>query len=352
MRYRLVAQGNELSPTLSKALREETRSPDFDRLDVAVAYATLQGVRAFEQAIGGGKPTSRWVVGLDDAVTQPEALEYLSALPGASVRVAEMSPQRRFHPKVYRVWSSSKKDICVSAIGSGNMTLNGLRKNGEAAVLLISDSDEDSDSLYEHWNEFWNQGKDVTKEIIDKYKKKYAFSKKQRKKISDAGLSPEEPDAEAPVEEESDYDGNPASARVAWLDAGSAPAGGRDLEFPRDMVPFFRLRKSPSERVLETANGSRFALKFTERRDNGMWRLLLSSDAIRAAVGRENLRPIAGGNRSDLAVVFARTGAGADYALSIIPIGGNEYAAVVARSRAVKGLFKTRGAGGRNFGFF
>lgn len=351
MLHRLIAQGSQPSRSLSRVLRDEVGGQEFDRLDVAVAYATMQGVKALELAVGGAKPESRWVIGLDDAITQPEALEYLSRLPGASVRVATMTPQRRFHPKLYQVWSAKNESLCVSAIGSGNMTLNGLRHNGEAAVVFIAQSKNDTRDLRAQWNALWGLGKTLTGEILEEYKKSYKFSRKQRQKMAEAGISPKEPRATASVEEEPYFDGKPASAKLAWLDAGSAPAGGRDLEFPRFMMPFFALGKSPSRKVFEADDGQRFPLTFTERKDNDMWRLLLSTAAVTAATGRANLRPLAGGNRSDLAVVFTKAGGGVDYKLSIIPIGGPRYNVLLAKSKAANGHFKTPGANGRNFGF-
>ena len=73
MQWRLIAQGHPSSPTLWKALSEATTANEFDHLDVAVAYATLQGVRSLELALNNTRLVSRWVVGLDDAISQPEA---------------------------------------------------------------------------------------------------------------------------------------------------------------------------------------------------------------------------------------------------------------------------------------
>lgn len=75
MKWTLISQGGAGDQTLGKALSESSGTGQFDRLDVAVAYATLPGVKALALAVGGIPQISRWVVGLDDAITQPEALE-------------------------------------------------------------------------------------------------------------------------------------------------------------------------------------------------------------------------------------------------------------------------------------
>lgn len=352
MLTKLVAQGDPAGTTLSAALSEIAQIEVFDRLDVAVAYATLQGVKELESALGMLPPVTRWVVGLDDAITQPEAIEHLMMLNNSSLRVASLAPQRRFHPKLYRLWSSAQPGECVLAIGSGNMTSNGLRRNGEAAVLLTSESVADADALHDVWRQMWELGHDATPAILNAYRAKYVEARKQRKKIEALGVAPPEPEADAAIEEDSAFDGNPATATVAWTEGATPSAGGRDLEFPRAMMPFFALGKSPVNKWLRMANGQRFLLTFTERTDNQMWRLMFSRDSINAAIGRDSLRPIAGGNRSDLAITFTSATGGADYDVRMVVIGSPGHGQLLARSRAVGGLQRTRNPGGRNFGFF
>ena len=352
MKWRLIAQGQLSAPTLAEALGEAISSDQFDNLDVAVAYATLQGVKALELALNGIKKTSRWVVGLDDAISQPEAIEYLISLNGSKVRLASMSPQKRFHPKLYCSWSSNRDDQCVTAIGSGNMTLNGLRNNGETAVLLTAESNVEVAALRAQWQAMWDLGRAATSDAIEAYRKAYSAARKQRRKISNLGVAPPEPKPNAPVEVESSFDGNPTSANHAWLEAGSPSAGGRDLELPRHIVPFFELKRSPTTKTFRMQNGEHFYLRFTERTNNQMWRLMFNRNSIHAATGRETLRPVSGGNRSDLGVVFRKSDGAADYDVQMVAIGSPEHENIIARSRRANGLFHTRNPGGRNFGFF
>jgi hypothetical protein len=101
------------------------------------------------------------------------------------------------------------------------------------------------------------------------------------------------------------------------------------------------------------ANGQVFPLTFTMRTDNQMWRLLFSRDAIFAGVGRESLRPVAGNtNRSDLAIVFSRATAGADFDINLVVIGSPQHASLLARSQAVGVLSRTRNPGARYFGYY
>lgn len=70
MEIKVIAQGRiPGGPSLTAALRESLTNLSIDRLDVAVAYATFSGVTALEQAVTAFPAISRWVIGLDDAIT-------------------------------------------------------------------------------------------------------------------------------------------------------------------------------------------------------------------------------------------------------------------------------------------
>ena len=350
MKWRMIAQGQPHAFTLWDAIAEEFSDDQFDHLDVAVAYVTLQGIKALELALGGMKRSSRWVVGIDDGVSQPKAIEHLMALKGTQVRLASMSPRQRFHPKLYCCWSSSNDDRCVTAVGSGNLTLNGLLHNGETAVILTAETRNEAANLREQWQSMWNLGEEATKDLINAYKENYKAASEQRHKLANLGITTREPKPSAPVDLGSRFDGNPTTARYAWLEAGSPSAGGRDLEFPRDIMPFFELRRSPTVKTFRMRDGQQFRLTFTERTDNQMWRLMFSRDAIYAAIGRETLRPVAGGNRSDLAIIFCKARSTRDYDVEMVAIGSRDHRRLMTRSRTVDGLFRTRNPGGRHFG--
>lgn len=348
MKTVLIAQGPKGNVSLEDALSKAAGSTKFDQLEVAVAYATLQGIKTLTKLLSRLPAESWWIIGLDDAISQPEAIEHLMALPGTHVRLAALAPQRRFHPKLYCLSSSAHPDRGVSAVGSSNMTLNGLRKNGEAAVILTAESAAETQTLREQWSSLWALGTNATQAAVDDYKVRYKAARKARKIVESLGAAPPEPEPDAPV---SMYDGTPASASVAWTEGASPSAGGRDLEFPRLMMPFFALGASPTTRRFHMPNGQSFPLKFTMRHDNQMWRLLFSRESIHAAIGRESLRPVAGGNRSDLAISFERRDDG-DYNVQMHVIGSPEHARLIQESRAVGGLSRTRDPGGRYFGLY
>lgn len=352
MKVKLIAQGID-DNTLEGALGAAAEGNQFDRLDVAVAYATKQGLRTLEGALGSFPPKSRWVIGLDDAITQPEALEYLATLPGATLRLASLAPSRRFHPKLYCLSCSGDDATRVSVIGSGNMTLNGLRRNGEVAVLLDAESTADARSLKGQWSVLWSLGKPATASTLNAYATVYAKAKKQRTKIVGLGVAPPEPHPDAPIP--AILVGDPASAKHAWLDVGSATAQGREVELPRLMVPFFGVGSSTASPVylkLRQKNRAVHTLALTMRDDNSMWRIGFTQAAINAGTGRNSLRPLTGGNRSDLAVSFTRTGKH-EFDVSFVPLSSPAYNVLVANSKSADAFYRTRPTeAGRSFGFF
>lgn len=350
----LVAQGDPQGVSLAASIALALETFEFDRLDVAVAYATRPGLQALQSAIGGWPAATRWVVGLDDAITQPSAIDDLIALPNSQVRLASLSSEgRRFHPKVYCLWSTADSGACLTVIGSANMTLHGLNRNGEVGAILAAENAADAGLLKAVWAGMNALGKDIGNWDLDEYRASHARARKARRRMEKIGAMPAQPEAEEDVELLPVFDGNPANATVGWTECASPSAGGRDLEFPRAMMPFFRLTTSPTMKRFRMKSGQVFFLTFTMRTNNVMWRLLFSREAIFAGIGRESLRPVAGNiNRSDLAIVFERATGGADYAVDLVLIGSPEHTALMMRSQATGVLDRTRDPGGRHFGYY
>lgn len=350
----LVAQGHPGGNSFSHEMTAAAAGIAFDRLDVAVAYATRPGLEALRTAIGDWPGATRWVVGLDDAITQPAAIDYLAAMPGAQLRLASLAPEgRRFHPKLYCLWSSIDPATCLAVIGSANMTLHGLNRNGEVGAILVAETAAEGEMLKAAWVQMNALGRDIRDWDLHDYRETHARARKARKRMAKIGAVPADPEGEEEMGAVPIFDGDPAHASVAWTEGASPSAGGRDLEFPRPMISFFSLTHSPSTKRFRMNNGQVFPLTFTMRQDNQMWRLLFSRDAIFAGIGRQSLRPVAGNtNRSDLAIVFSRTNGGADYEINLIVIGSPEHADLLARSQAVGILERTRNPGGRYYGYY
>jgi len=233
------------------------------------------------------------------------------------------------------------------------MTLHGLNRNGEVGALLIAENAAEANMLKTAWEQMNTLGRDLQDWDLEAYRKAHDRARKAWRRMASGGIVPADPEAEEELGAIPVFNGDPAQAMIAWTEGASPSAGGRDLEFPRAMMPFFGLTRSPTTKRFRMANGQTFALTFTMRTDNQMWRLLFSRDAIFGGIGRESLRPVAGNtNRSDLAIVFSRVTGGRNFDVDLLVIGSPEHAALMARTRAIGVLDRTRDPGGRYFGYY
>lgn len=350
----VISQGGQGERTFADEISDLVQGKNFDRLDVAVAYATQSGLDALKDAIGGWPEKSRWVVGLDDAITQPSAIDELKGLESAEVSFARLDSEgRRFHPKLYCFWSSTNTSLCGLVFGSANMTLHGLRRNGEVGAILVAENEGEANKLKGSWSTMHALRLADAEVDLEAYRRRYkAMQEARRKARREAKQSAAAEEQEVELVGSEEFDGNPAQASIAWTEGASPSAGGRDLEFPKAMMPVFKLGQSPITKRFRTRDGSIFPMTFTERMDNQMWRLLFRADAIESAIGRPTLRPATGENRSDLAIIFQRSHGEADFDLSIVVIGSEEHQYLMQRSQEAGGLYRTRNPGGRNFGFF
>lgn len=190
MKIEVVSQGGANALSVAAALKPHALTGLYDRLDVAVAYATDPGLRALGIVLEHWPPKSRWVVGLDDAITQPAAINRLQGLAGADVRIAKLAPLRRFHPKLYHLWSSANPAHSVLLVGSANMTERGLHKNAEIGVLLKAESEAETVQAHAAFAELWNLGRTPTAVEIEAYQELYVVAAAARQTVADKGAAP------------------------------------------------------------------------------------------------------------------------------------------------------------------
>lgn len=364
----MVSQIGPIDPVFRNEFSLAVENTDLDRLDVAVAYATAGGISRLLDVLGRDLEPNRWVIGLDDAVTHPDALTKALALDGSEVRIATRGPGPRYHPKIYQLWSSTRSDLGVSYVGSANMTDSGLLRNAEAGVILASDTDMDVVQMRSQWQTMWDIGRPLDASGVTRYREiwdgvraaRKKFDKKVTKKVLAGGSILDIVTPIVPVNVGAPQLANvphgrvdqPQNAMTAWTECASPSAGGRDLEFPRRMMPFFRIPRSPFLMNFRIG-GVVYPLRFTMRDDNQMWRLLFSTDATISGINRPSLRPVAGGNRSDVAIAFQRSNAGGvDFDANMVVIGSAAHQQLINQSNLAGVLDSTRNPGGRQFGWF
>jgi len=121
----------------------------YDRLCVAVAYATTGGVRILEKTLTRALPSrwegirKQWLVGVDWCRSDPPALARLLHLPNSAVRIPngqalvterDCLPAETYHPKLF-IFSGDQRVAVIC--GSGNLSANGLTRGCECGSAQV-----------------------------------------------------------------------------------------------------------------------------------------------------------------------------------------------------------------------
>jgi hypothetical protein len=309
--------------------------------NVAVAYATVAGVRALLGAYGGGGPSrSRWLLGLDDYLTQPAAIDLVRQLPQSEVRVAASAAgTSRFHPKVYYLTSANRSGREALVVGSNNLTKAAFCGNSEASAFLTSDQTRSSNFFSTAWDDIWRQGVVPSASLLRSYQDAYSAASQARKALAEKVP----PKAREEILDRDEAELDPALATTCWIECGKVTGMGRELEFKSEQALFFGLHPSGGPNrsfVFETSDRKRVELTIRYREQNSMWRIQFTNDVPEVRAG---LRPHVGGGlgRSPFVAVFARTKAGGRFRLSFLDETSAEYEALIKRSSEFGTVGKT-----------
>jgi HKD family nuclease len=145
----LTNESDEIYAALGTALSQANRA------DWAVAFVRKSVVDRLSDALEsftrrGG--LLRLVVGEGLGITQAEALELLSILPGVQIRVYH-HPRVSFHAKLYLFANDEQRAL----VGSANLSFGALSSNVETAVRLSPPDDSEAVSRAADWFErLWN----------------------------------------------------------------------------------------------------------------------------------------------------------------------------------------------------
>src|SRR5438094_184228 len=130
---RFFVQTDDTPGQIHGGILDTATSFEFSHFTSAVAYATSGGCESLhdslEERLGTAwrQANKRWLVSLDFGITEPDALDYLAALPNSSVLIAnaaeviarKLRPVRPFHPKAFlferRKGNRSRAIFCGSA---------------------------------------------------------------------------------------------------------------------------------------------------------------------------------------------------------------------------------------------
>lgn len=199
------------------------------QLRIAVGFASEAGASVFRGLCDGPEFESipkRWLVGIENGLTQPEALTYLSTLPDSEVRVpfgeksltsGALRAPSFFHPKLY-AYDGDERCAVVSA--SANLTEGGLIRNTEQFLAWTGEPHEAVAVTFDDWwSTTWKKATLVTSEFIDAYED----VRPQLRPPTDA---PSPPDAPPPIYEAEPAPSDLKAAEWMWIEAVRSPEGG------------------------------------------------------------------------------------------------------------------------------
>ena len=314
---------------LQSFLTDRIHEEQFDCARIAVAYATVSGVRtllkAFEKK---GLKSSSWILGLDDGITQPGAIELLLSLDNSEVRVASYERENfRFHPKFLVFDQLGKTGKLLTLVGSANLTASALCGNSEALAILEARSEVDLAAVEKAWDNLWRQGHKPNKRELDKYKALYEKAAELNKNYKKHAAKKEKVKRTALVLASDNAEIDPAMADICWIECGNVTAMGRELEFKAEQGHFWGLNPSggePTAISITTSDGKNINLTM-KYQENHMWRLQMNNNVPEVKAG---LRPKNRGGklgRSPYVAIFTRNVPKKTTDLKFIDVKGKEF---------------------------
>jgi HKD family nuclease len=213
-------------------LAELIAAPDAERLRIAVAYASADGVKALNALLLAAESTLavEIVVTLDMGITRKAALEILLGGDAVVKVIATGSSPGTFHAKAFVL---DRIDAAPRAIvGSANLTYPALTTNYEA-VWIGSLTDEEMSRWEAWWGQLVEAAVELTPEVIDQYEERRP-PPGRRERIADEDVETDQhglPTTPAPL---------PASG-AEWLviDWGGTGEYRVQFEIPQQPAAFF-----------------------------------------------------------------------------------------------------------------
>ena len=253
---------------------------DYERVDVAVAYASAEGVRLLDERLFGPNWSAahkRFLVSLDFGFTQPSALDRLSELSNAEVRIpngravlssSRLRPPSAFHAKVFLFGLDELPYLRALVVGSANLTASALTTGAEVVTSQSWSQRGFPSAAWSHlekaqpvlnWFEDTWKNADLLEGVLDEYRIRRRSLPKPARIREDktqatrrylASLDSHEISGNLPVQL--------AAAKELWVDASSVISNRKDqpgtqLNTPKGTRVFFGIdaEKVPEKTIFE-----------------------------------------------------------------------------------------------------
>ncbi|MGN6653972.1 MAG: phospholipase D-like domain-containing protein [Rhodanobacter sp.] len=339
--FHVQAPGAKADASLQSIVSSKIRNSTPSETLIAVAYMTISGVRALLPNLMEAPPQkSKWLIGLDDFVTQPGAIEVVRSIPGSEVRVVSYRELGlRFHPKVYIFRWSEPRTRALLILGSSNLTAHALNGNAEANVSVepkTASNLVEADSL---WKKLWRLGHSPTPGELARYEEDYTKTRLARLRTGMAA----QPKQRTEILSTDEAVLDPGRADLCWIECGYITAMGREIEFKAEQGLFFGLNPNGGKPrffsfLVSNGNSIRLRMKYQK---NHMWRLQLTSAIPEVASGLRPVQEDGSLGRSPYVAVIERTQAKTTYRLRFVGLTSRDFRRLESKSRELGTLGRT-----------
>jgi HKD family nuclease len=329
---------------LLSLITNEIAANQYTRISACAAYASFQGV-VLARALLANQTTSsfRWLVGLDDCITDPQAIKVVSGIDNSETRIVPVTAGRRFHAKAYLLDFSSE-DRATLIVGSANLTKAALTKNCEGYILLRATTEDDIKLFQHYWEQFWQLGQAASEKMIVQYEEIY-----RKRRVRTTEVEQESTDQVFPPRDAKLLKQTLNSSKLAWIELGNNTGGGGQLDIVKRLAPFLRLPNNATEgktvflRFNSLTGTKQFQLTFTK----GMWRFMNLQQGFSKALRPDLTKP------SPYLLVISHQKDGTAPTLTLERVDSDNAARIIQESET-KGFIdsSTHGDSGRLFGWY
>jgi HKD family nuclease len=332
-----------VAPLLS-VITEEISSKTYSRVSACAAYASFRGVVLVRTALSSAAtPRFRWLLGLDDFITDPRAIRVAADTHNAESRIVPAVSGRRFHAKAYLL-DDSPDETATLVIGSANLTQAALTKNCETYVLIRGRTKDEVSALQLYWELLWRTGEAATGELIRQYDEDYKRKGSHPAEITDeSSHAPPTPQSKKLLKQ------SLHSSKLAWIELGYNTGAGLQLDIVKKLAPFLGLPHDPIQGttrflVFDSPKGQlQFQLTFTK----GMWRFMNLQQGFNRRL-RPNLE-----EPSPYVLIVSRSEAGATDRLSIQRLDSPRTGKMIEESQQSGFVDSSKAdTSGRRFGWY
>ncbi len=239
------------------------RAGDYECIDIAVAYASAEGVRLLEEKLAGpswAEARKRFLVSLDFGFTQPKALTRLAEIGNTEVRIPNgrevlsspaLRPQSAFHAKVFSFGVEQYPNLRALVVGSANLTASALSTGAEVVTTQTWKSHATAwndlrraQSVHKWFEDTWENA-DALDNVLDEYRlKRSALPRPPRIREEKTPATRHYLASMEDHEISGDLSVQLAAAKELWIDASSVIRNrgtrpGSQLNTPRGTRVFF-----------------------------------------------------------------------------------------------------------------